>query len=153
MKKKQKNTTITDPHKEIVEELRALKDIPIYKWNQTCWKCRKETSVVSYDLSAGYNFHIGDILKLDEVLVLNYPFVKKVFSKTMEKETIANICIYCGALQGNWYVRDSLIDIISPEDVDLDKLTDKRLPNNLEFEDLSIDRKDIEPPAQQTPAQ
>lgn len=145
MKKKQKNTTITDPYKEIVEELRALKDIPIYKWNQNCWKCHKETSAVSYDLRAGYNFHIGDILKLDEVLMRNYPFVKKVFSKTMGEETIANTCIHCGALQGNWYVRDVLIDIMSPEDVALDKLIDKRLTNNLEFEDLHIDRKDLEP--------
>lgn len=152
MKKKQKNTTITDPYKEIVEELRAQKDIPIYKWNQACWKCRKETSVVSYDFNAGYSFSIGDILKLDETLMLNYPFVKKVFSKTMEKEVIANTCIHCGALQGNWYVRDSLIDIMSPENVNLDKLTDRRLHNNLEFEDLSIDRKDLEPSTQQAPA-
>ncbi len=145
MKKKQKNTKITNPYKEIVEELRTLKDIPIYKWNQTCWKCSKETPVVSYDIRAGYNFYIGDILKLDETLIQNYPFVKKVFSKTMEKEMTANTCIHCSALQGNWYVIDALIDIMSPDDVDMDKLTDKRLLNNLEFEDLPIDRKDLEP--------
>ena len=143
MKKKQKNTSTTTPYEDLIQEIHVLKDIPVFKWNQECWKCHMQTSVVSYDLTLGYDFNIGDIIKLDEVLMSDYPFVKKVFSKTIDKEVIANTCIHCGALQGNWYVRDALIDMMSPCD-NMSKLIDKRIPNNLEFEDLSIDRKELE---------
>jgi len=144
MKKKQKNIPTATPYEDLIQELHALKDIPVFKWNQECWKCHMQTSVVSYNVCVGYNYHIGDILRLDEALISNYPFVKKVFSKTMDEEVIANTCIHCGALQGNWYVRDALIDIMSPCD-DMTKLIDRRIANNLEFEDLSIDKKDLEP--------
>ena len=143
MRKKQKNISTTTPYEDLIQEIHVLKNIPVFKWNQECWKCHMQTSVVSYNLTFGYSFRIGDILKLDEVLISNYPFVKKVFSRTMDKEVIANTCIHCGALQGNWYVKDALIDIMSPGD-DMSKLIDKRIPNNLEFEDLSIDRKELE---------
>lgn len=143
MKKKQKNIATTTPYEDLIQDINALKDIPIFKWNQECWKCQMQTSVVSYDFNAGYDFHIGDILKLDEVLMLNYPFVKKVFSKTRGEKVVANTCIYCGALQGNRYVRNDFFDMKSSGD-DIAKLIDKRIPNNLEFEDLSIDRKELE---------
>jgi len=142
--KKQKNIPTATPYEDLIQEINILKDIPIFKWNQECWKCHMQTSVVSYDLTLGYSFHIGDVLKLDEVLISNYPFVKKVLSKTMDEKVIANTCIHCGALQGNWYVGDDLFDMKSSGN-DIAKLIDKRIPNNLEFEDLSINRKELEP--------
>ena len=70
----------------------------------------------------------------------NYHFVKKIYSKTMEQEVIANTCVYCGSLQGNWFVGEEIIlDIIYQG---LDKFLDKILPNNLTLEDLALDKED-----------
>lgn len=118
----------------VVGGLSALNEIPIFKWSKKCWKCGKETPVVSYDFAAGYNYHIGDIEKLDTALMEKYSFVEQVFSKTMGCMVIANICIHCGSLQGNWFIGEDLLEM--PYGVDMNELIDLVLPNNLEAADL-----------------
>jgi hypothetical protein len=40
-----------------------------------------------------------------------YPFFKLTFSKTMGENIYGNVCLNCGAYQGNWYVEEELIEI------------------------------------------
>lgn len=61
----------------------------------------------------------------------------------MRQEVIANTCIHCGCLQGNWFIRDDLIDFMSEEN--LEKLVDKKLPNNLTREDLRVEPEEPKP--------
>ena len=130
----------SEPFKEISEELHDLKEIKIYKWERECWKCNKKTPRVSYYFDAGFTFHIGEIDKIDIILMENYPFVKKINSKTMEQEVIANSCVYCGSLQGNWFIGEEIVSDIIYQG--LDKFLDKILPNNLTLEDLVLDEED-----------
>lgn len=71
-----------------------------------------------------------------------YPFVKRTFSKTRREEVIANTCVHCESLQGNWFIMEDLIDMAHNRDM---KLIDLVLPNNLTAEDLHINREDYKP--------
>lgn len=135
---------IVDPYEELIEELLSFKKIDIYKWIKKCWKCNKDTGVVSYEFAIGYNYHIGDIKKLDEELMKKYQFVQKVFSKTEQTEVIANTCTNCNALQGNWFIMEDIIEMRS-NSINMNKLIDLKLPNNLKFEDLPIDKDELGP--------
>ncbi|MCK4483016.1 HNH endonuclease [Candidatus Bathyarchaeota archaeon] len=131
-----------DPYEEIIKELSNLKEIPIFKWSKKCWKCQKETPIVSYDFTVGFSFHLGDVEKLDQILMQKYPFVKRTFSKTRREEVIANTCVHCGSLQGNWFIMEDLINMAYNRDM---KLIDLVLSNNLTAEDLHINREDCKP--------
>jgi len=139
-----KRKLFQDPYKVIVEELSTLKGIPIFKWSKKCWKCQRETPIVTYDFTVGYSFRLGDIEKLNKILMQRYPFVKKMLSKTMGTEVIANTCVHCGSLQGNWFVGEDLIEMAT-DGVDMNKLVDLVLPNNLTFQDLPIEKQEISP--------
>jgi len=93
-----------NPYEETLNFLKMVKEIKIYKVSWECWKCKEETTIVSYCLRWYHSFTIGELQKLDKLLMEHYPFVKKVFSKTRGEKVIANICIHCKALQGNWFV-------------------------------------------------
>ena len=131
---------IVDPYEEAAKKLSDIKEIPIHKWSKKCWKCQEETPIVSYFLTVDSSYNIGDIEKLDKVLMQRYPFVKKIFSKTMGKEVIANTCIHCGSLQGNWFVMEDLFDIVYS--VNLSDFFELPLPNNLTPEDLTGGRRE-----------
>ena len=135
---------VVDPYEGVIEALLSLKDIKIFKWVKNCWKCHEETPVVTYDFALGYNYHIGEIGKIDQMLMKMYPFVKRVFSKTMEEEVTANICVNCGALQGNWFIMEDLIKM-KVEEEDMAELVDTILPINLEIEDIPIEKEDLKP--------
>lgn len=132
--------TFKYPIAEILDILNDLKEIKIYKWETKCWACNKETPRVSYYFFVDSHYAIGDVNKIDEILMQRYPFVKRVFSKTMEQEVVANICIHCGILQGNWFVHEEIyLDIIYQG---LDKFFDISIPNPLTLEDLNINKED-----------
>lgn len=126
----------------VAKGLLALEEIPIFKWSKKCWKCGRKTPVVSYNLEVGYNCSIGDIEKLDHALMEKYPFVRPTFSKTMGCITIANTCIHCRSLQGNWFIREDLLEM--PYEINMSKLVDFKLPNNLSVEDL-LPEEELEP--------
>jgi len=86
-------------------------NIPIRRWSQSCWKCGKETEVVSYIIKGGGigNSVIGSHKKLDEILKSEYPFVKDVYSKTMQEWTIGNLCQHCGSFQGNGFIEHNIV--------------------------------------------
>jgi hypothetical protein len=94
-----------------VDNLSQLKEIKIYKWENYCWKCKKMTPRVSYSFEYKYDYSIEEIHKLDEILLKEYPFVKRIYSKTLEEEVIANTCIHCGSLQGNCFIREELLGL------------------------------------------
>jgi 5-methylcytosine-specific restriction endonuclease McrA len=128
-----------EPLKEISKELSELKNLKIYRWERKCWRCKNVTPRVSYLFSAGFSYHIGEIERLDGILIDLYPFINRTYSKTMEQEVIANTCIHCNSLQGNWFIMHELLDL---EYQGLDNFVDKILPNNLNLEDLPLDEDD-----------
>ena len=75
--------------------------IPIYHNKLKCWKCYKEIEIY-YPEELAYKLNLGN--------------VQKVYSKTMESETIGNICNHCGYYQGNWFIRNHFMDVIYEND-------------------------------------
>jgi 5-methylcytosine-specific restriction endonuclease McrA len=129
-----------DYYEEEIEKLKMKKEIPVYKWKHECWSCKKQTDMVSYDFDFLYCFHIGDINKLDKVLIEKYPFVKEVYSKTMGQMVIGNTCIYCGAYQGNFFVTEQMLDLFNTygdeENIDM------QIPNDLTPDEIPIDKQE-----------
>ena len=112
----------------------SLCKVDILKYEKPCWKCNKLTSIVTYDEYLGGNLHIGDVEKIDKILEEKYPFVKKVFSKTQEREVIANICIHCGSTQGNFFIIEDFVDKSQ-----LNYSIDATIETNLKPEDFGLD--------------
>ena len=128
-----------DPSKLVMETLSKIKEIQIYKWKEICCKCNGLTPVATYNFIDGFfNRHIGSTERLDIILMEKYPFVKRIFSNTREEEVIANVCVNCGALQGNYYIGESLFEM-EMEEIDMDKYIDITIPNTLQFEDLAFE--------------
>lgn len=138
-----KRKLFSEPYQIIAKELSTLNGISIFKWSKKCWKCRRETPIITYDLTIQgvMGFSIGAIEKLDKTLMQKYPFVRKTFSKTMGCEVIANTCVHCGSLQGNWFVGEDLIEFAT-DGKDMNKLIDIVLPNNLTPEDLGFEKEE-----------
>lgn len=130
-----------DHYDDLARELTAAKEIPVYKWSKECYNCGKETPIVSYDFAVNYNYHLGDIDRLDRAIMQRYSFVKRVFSKTRNQQVIANTCMHCGALQGNFYIIEDLIELAEDE-TDMEKLIDLILPNDLTLEDVNVRKGD-----------
>jgi hypothetical protein len=65
---------------------------------------------------------IGEIKPLDEILLKEYPFVKNVYSNTQEKMIIANTCVHCGALQGNFFIFDEILHYVDKDNMDKQSL-------------------------------
>lgn len=63
--------------------------IPIYHHKYNCYKCGKDIEI----------FYPEDL-----ALKHNLGNVQKVFSHTMKRDTIGNVCKYCGYYQGNNYI-------------------------------------------------
>lgn len=129
-----KLTETINEMEDTIDEFKKIVEIPIYKWKHYCWKCNKETDMVSYDIAFLYNHSIGDINKLDEILLQKYSFVKHIYSHTRKEMVIANTCIHCGRLQGNFFVTEELLNM--QYDENMDKLIDMNIPNTLQTEDF-----------------
>jgi len=95
-------------------------------WKTKCWKCGKDISVAIN--TAGFSFNPfqewgGEdttwTTKTDKRIeeVLRKLGVKRElrYSKTVESCYIANVCPYCGVIQGDWYLNEELIDFCSSE--------------------------------------
>jgi 5-methylcytosine-specific restriction endonuclease McrA len=132
-----------DPYEDALEEFYALQDIPIYKWSRGCWKCGKQTDVISYHLCVASSRTIGDIEKIDIELMRRYPFVKKVYSKTQKETVIANTCQHCGALQGNWFIGEEDLTEMTPSE--LEEHIDTKLENTLELADFKLSEEGLDP--------
>jgi len=89
-----------------------------------------------------YNKSIGDVPKLDAMLLAKYPFVNRIYSKTQRKEVTANTCIHCGSLQGNHFTGQSLL-YIDNDSVEIK--IDSILQFDFEQSDFDIDPGALEP--------
>lgn len=84
--------------------------VPLRKWKQLCWKCKKQTTVVSYVIDGVMdNCVIGSHPKIDIILEQEYPHIQKLYSKTMQRMTTGNKCVHCGAFQGNGFIEHDLV--------------------------------------------
>lgn len=118
--------------------------IEVLKYMKKCWKCSKDTPIVTYDIVGDYNYNIGDQQKLDLQLLEKYPFVQKRFSKTMGMEVICNVCQHCDQIQGNFFVRDDIIDMAYITDEERNALIDSYIDDNLRDEDMYPETKKSE---------
>jgi succinate dehydrogenase/fumarate reductase-like Fe-S protein len=82
-------------------------------WSRKCWKCGKDIKVAIN--TTGWSFNPFDLLsasskaeKIFEILKKMGVNMKLKFSKTIGKSYIGNVCPYCDALQGNWFLNDEL---------------------------------------------
>lgn len=88
----------------------------IIEAKRKCWKCKKDTRVISlrfyksYDSIEVHNNPLivynkknlpTDILK---IIQEKYPFYKSTYSYTVQDRYFANTCEYCSALQGDFYL-------------------------------------------------
>lgn len=82
----------------------------VYEFMMPCWKCKRHTPVVCVDCPDGNVFAsiAPEPMLLD--LQKKYPFLQRVWSQTMRKKVVGNICIHCRAYQGNFFVSEALID-------------------------------------------
>lgn len=126
----------------ILDDIERLKELPIYKWDQVCWKCSKITPIVTYSFVLDYNKSIGDVPKLDAMLLAKYPFVKRIYSYTRGVEVTANTCIHCGSLQGNHFTGQSLLYF---DDDSLKDKIDSILLCDFEQSDFDLDEGALEP--------
>lgn len=141
---RKKLTSLFEPYKFFTELLSSLKEISIFKWSRKCWKCGKETPVVTYSFNLKYDYNIGDIPKLDKILREKYPFVKKISSKKFDPVT-ANFCINCRAFQSNRILINELLQKRVDIDDKLDDLIDTKLPNELELADFNFLEWELKP--------
>jgi hypothetical protein len=128
------------------KELSNLTEIPIIKWKWECWYCSKDTPIVSYYFENYFtSYSIGMIDKLDSLLLKEYSFVNRTYTKSMGK-VIANTCINCNKPQGNSHVAHELSDLMAPwkKEEEKQSLIETTIPNYLIVDDLGLP--DIEPP-------
>jgi len=88
-------------------------EIELWMWFRKCWKCGKETPVVWTPHSVVGEFSIDpdSFKELPKRISEIYPFFKLTYSKTMEENVYGNLCVNCGAYQGNWFVREESLEI------------------------------------------
>lgn len=116
-------------------ELLKQNTLPIYSWVQSCWKCKQDTEIITYVITLDYDYHIGELHKFDNALMAACPQIKKIYSKTMEQEVVANVCVHCGTLQGNHYVEQEILAM--KQDGTLGTAMRCEIPIQLELDDLS----------------
>ena len=94
-------------------------------WHTQCWRCGKETPVV-WCRYVGEGFVCdGPYYDLDKCmerkeqimrhLSRKFPFIKRTYSKSQGREVIGNLCIHCGAYQGNFFLSRDYYEIIVEE--------------------------------------
>lgn len=131
-----------------------LYGINIYRWYKECYKCGKETAVYSYyldyDLAELDKYFsvgdptvgLGDLSFVDELLSKRIPTIQLRYSNTTESQYMANICEYCGALQGRYYVVDDPHEIVS--ELWHDRRMEKFLFSHVKINKTTLISKDIE---------
>ena len=95
--------------------------IDVYKINETCWRCNRETPIVTIDscyelcCSSGYSMHLDDPEIGAELSRLQKSGIKELsdvapieerFSKTCGYRYWSNGCKYCGALIGKHFLNE-----------------------------------------------
>ncbi|TDV89211.1 competence protein CoiA [Halomonas alkaliantarctica] len=99
-----------------------------------CWKCRRLTGVVaSLALEDSYGIRRGGFdyddprIRNDLIRMVSDPNLKRQhqigelthrFSRTERSSYFSNGCFHCGALQGRFFIRDALLEVLVTHDPD-----------------------------------
>ncbi|MDR3008650.1 MAG: hypothetical protein LBV59_11990 [Sphingobacterium sp.] len=89
-----------------------------------CYKCSAKIPVITI---AGFNSIGSDLTfynnltfideRLVRILTVKFPFYRIGFSKFIQKEYWANHCIYCDALQGDFFLHYEVDGTFNPQDL------------------------------------
>lgn len=127
---------------------------------RSCWKCAGETPMIALGAKNYYTYEwedendmdnpnrhwikaeeptlFSDALLIDppvlEYLNQQYPFYKHTYSRTQERATYANNCIYCKKLQGEWHNHEDFGGAFFHDPYEEGPLTIKVIPFELEFD-------------------
>jgi len=95
-------------------------------WETHCWHCGQKIKVAAEINTEGFNpsnFMDGAMWskseddKIESTLKALGANRKLKFSKTINDSYLANVCPYCDALQGDWFVQDEVVDqLCSPDE-------------------------------------
>jgi hypothetical protein len=86
-------------------------------WATKCWKCGKSVKVAIDTDGCSFNpfDHYEEPWKGagdNEDILKSFGVNRELrYSKTAGTTYMANVCPYCGALQGDWFIRDELLEI------------------------------------------
>ncbi len=109
---------------KILYEFVRNNGLTLYSWKRECWKCKKQTNIISYFLdyeieqqdesfdSCTGPIGIGYIPCIDNILARKYKNIELRYSHASECEYVCNVCEHCGAIQGRNYVVDDPHEIL-----------------------------------------
>jgi hypothetical protein len=90
-------------------------EVPVITWDMECYSCGKKTPIVwTKDVEHDeYTFSITpySIKDLREKIAQKYPFFKVVEKLTQGITQHGNVCVHCGVYQGDWYIKEDLLEI------------------------------------------
>ena len=114
-------------------------EIELWMWYKECWKCGEETPVVwisPYSVVGEFNVDPDSFRELPKRISKIYPFFKITYSKTMGGNVYGNVCVNCGAYQGNWFVWKELLEIA----YEPDEIVEKRKVKIILTEEEQLER-------------
>ena len=122
----------------------------IYKFEMECWNCGRTTPVIgvysNYVACCGGEFYSMDLSDEDLGMAIaalqnrgvkelaDLAPIKKRYSKTMSYSYWSNGCKWCGAIVGEWFLRDALLDFVCIEQIPILKAP-FTLNERIEFEE------------------
>ena len=128
-------------------------EVEIWMWYKICWKCGKVTPVVwtsPYSVVGGFNVDPNDFKEFPKRISEVYPFFKPIYSKTMDKYVYGNVCVNCGVYQGNWFVREEMLEmaykpseIIEKRKIKVSLTEEERLERAIPEEVLKLEKHHI----------
>ena len=94
-------------------------------WYTQCWKCGNDTPVVFCRfvgrgfVGCGAHYDPDKCMEREEQIMRRlsrkFPFIRRTYSKSQGKEVWGNLCILCGAYQGNFFLSHDYFEIIAEE--------------------------------------
>jgi hypothetical protein len=85
-------------------------------WDSKCWMCNNRITVAMD--TAGWSFNplpCDSVRNEDTIKTLSNKFGIKIelrYSKMASREYMANVCPFCDAIQGDFFINDEIIDFI-----------------------------------------
>lgn len=93
----------------------------IIKKERECWKCKKITPVIAlklysnikendyFDIKPGITYFLENLdNKVLKKIQEKHPFYKYTYSKSFDGKYLANCCIHCNALQGDFQLYEEI---------------------------------------------
>lgn len=120
----------------------AKVEIPVITWDVECYACGEKTPVVWVDdneckVSHTYTITPYTFQDLENKIAQKYSFFKVVEKLTQGITQHGNVCVHCGAYQGDWYITEDLLEIcvgggkflIKTEMIEIDVSEEERFVN------------------------